>query len=145
MYWCDMYSCCIYVCDYDGQIGVVVNICVFVDLCDQDVDGVYKGLFDGFIVDVDGCFWNVEWGGNCLMCYVVDGCVLVCVFVLVLQFICLVFGGEVFDMLYLMIVCDGLLVYCLVEDVNVGVMLQFVVFNVCGLLEGWFGYVYVVV
>jgi len=53
--------------EFDLVIGVVVGCVMFVYVL------LFEGLFDGFIVDVDGYLWFVFWGGGCVCWYVLDG------------------------------------------------------------------------
>lgn len=113
MYFCDLLSWQIYCCDYGDMLGLLY---VFV-VVDGDV-----GELDGFCVDVVGNFWNVQWGCGCVVCYGFDGVVCCVLFVLVSQFICVVFGGLGLDMLYVMSVCEGFFDVVFVVEFYVGVL-----------------------
>jgi len=59
------------------------------------------GLPDGSCIDADGCIWNAQWNGGCVVRFTPDGRVDRVVPVPVLNPTCVAFGGAALDTLYI--------------------------------------------
>lgn len=119
-YFVDMFGCVIdvYLIDEVGEIGF--------GCCFLIVDFV-DGYFDGVICDVEGGVWVGFYGGWFVWCFVFDGMLIdeVCFFVV--NIIKIVFGGNDGYIVFVIIVCQGLLVEVFVEQLFVGNIFMFCV------------------
>ena len=95
MYFADSPARKIWSFEYDIEPEAVSNPRVLATFDAQ------PGLPDGSCVDADGCIWNAQWNGGCVVRFTPDGRVDRVVPVPVLNPTCVAFGGAALDTLYI--------------------------------------------
>jgi L-arabinonolactonase len=75
---------------------------------DYDLDSGVPGFPDGSTVDADGCLWNAEWGGGCVVRYAPDGRGDRVLPLPASQVTCCAFGGDHLDRLFVTTARTGL-------------------------------------
>jgi len=95
MYFADTHRQLIWAYDFDLAQGAVRNERVFADCSNR------PGKPDGSCVDADGCLWNAEYGGSCVVRYTPDGRIDRSVDLPVANVTCCCFGGKDLDTLYI--------------------------------------------
>jgi len=94
MYFADTHLGMLWAYDYDVGSGSMRNERVFADCSKQ------PGRPDGSCVDAEGCLWNAQYGGGCVVRYRPDGEIDQVIEFPVSNLTCCCFGGPQLDTLY---------------------------------------------